>query len=82
MDYSTVILTISLLFLSHLIHFYRAIPIPTAAARVARAAPPREAREVTHTHMDTAAERVGRDLRERVERDRREVTHMDTVVIR
>ena len=52
-----------------------------AAVREARAAPPREAREVTHTHMDTAAERVERDLRERVERDRREVTHMDTTVV-
>ena len=34
---------------SHLVNFYRAIPIPTAAtaaARVERAAPPREAREV------------------------------------
>ena len=39
-----------------------------AALREARAAPPREAREVTH--MDTAVERV--------ERDPREVTHMDT----
>jgi len=48
--------------------------------RAARAAV-REAREVTHTHMDTAVERVGRDLRERVERDRREVTHMDTTVV-
>jgi hypothetical protein len=33
-----------------------------AAVREARAAPPREARGVTH--MDTAAERVGRDRRE------------------
>ena len=63
--------------LSHLVHFYRAIPIPTAAARVeraaraavreARAVPPREAREVTPapipTHIPTAASRVERAAR-------------------
>ena len=58
-----------------------------AAVREARAAPPREAREVTHTHMDTAVEKVERDPREataveRVARDLREVTHMDTAAVR
>jgi type VI protein secretion system component VasA len=48
--------------------------VERAAVREARAAPPREAREVTHTHMDTAAERVGRDRREVTPREAREVT--------